>query len=87
MKNELNVVLDKLKELSAFEVLQYHNKNLLSGDNESRSRYMQNELKWLIDRVEKLEKDQQAEVNSACEMRIGIDKIGGVDFYRKTRQG
>ena len=87
MKNELNVVLDKLKELSAFEVLQYHNKNLLSGDNESRSRYMQNELKWLIDRVEKLEKDQQQEASNACEMRIGIDSINGVDFYRKTRQG
>lgn len=49
---------DKLVELLAFETLNYHNKNVLAGDEESRSRYLQRELRWLIDRVEEAMKDQ-----------------------------
>lgn len=81
----MKIIKDKLIELLAFETLNYHNKNLLAGDDESRSRYLQKELSWLIDKVVILEKESNSKSKESIEMQN--EKLEPSDFYRKTRQG
>lgn len=57
MQTEFQFILDKLRELLAVEILEWHNKNLLSGNDATRSEYKQDELKILINRVNTLALD------------------------------
>jgi len=57
MQTEFQFILDKLRELLAVETLEFHNKNLLSGNDATRSEYKQEELKSLINRVNVLALD------------------------------
>ena len=54
MQTEFQFILHKLQELLAVETLEWHNKNLLSGNDATRSEYKQEELKSLINRVNTL---------------------------------
>lgn len=54
MQTEFQFIIDKLRELLALESLEWQNKNLLSGDDATRSVYKQDELKGLINRVNSL---------------------------------
>jgi len=42
----------ELNKMYAVELLEYHDKNLLSGDNKSRSEQRQEQLKYCIELVE-----------------------------------
>lgn len=60
MKKELQKKIDylrsELQQIQAVEVLEYHNKNKLSGDNKSRSVERQSDLKDCLRLVNEIEK-------------------------------
>ncbi len=47
-KKKLKLLKDELEIMYAIELLEYHNKNYLSGDNKSRSEERQEQLKRAI---------------------------------------
>ncbi len=57
LKKKIEWLRSELEQMHAVEVLEYHNKNKLSGDNESRNRERQSDLKdcmRLVDEIEKI---------------------------------
>lgn len=57
MQKEFGYIIDKLHELLAVEQLEYHNKSWLSGSEATRSEQKQEDLKYLINRLNTLALD------------------------------
>jgi hypothetical protein len=57
MQKEFEFIICKLHELLAVEQLEYHNKTWLSGSEASRSEQKQDDLKYLINRLNTLALD------------------------------
>jgi len=55
MQGKFKEIIDKLHELSSIESLEFNNKNLLSGNDCTRSEYKQLEIKLLIEKVLSIE--------------------------------
>jgi hypothetical protein len=54
LKENFKFILNNLNEIYGIEFLEYHNKNLLSGDNKSRSEEKLFLLKDCINRIENM---------------------------------
>jgi hypothetical protein len=54
MEKDLQNCIDTLQILLAVELLEYHDKNLLSGDNKTRSEYLQSELARLLRNMQRM---------------------------------
>jgi hypothetical protein len=54
LKEQFKFILNNLNEIYGIEFLEYHNKNLLSGDNKSRCEEKLFLLKDCIDRIENI---------------------------------
>lgn len=82
MQTEFQFIIDKLRELLAVEALEWHNKNLLSGNDATRSEYKQDELKSLINRVGTLALDVAGKrpMDNPCEN----DTVGLCNLYKKV---
>ena len=48
MNNKIEQLKSELEKMYAVELLEYHDKNLLSGDNKSRSEDRQRQLEFTI---------------------------------------
>lgn len=57
MQKEFETIIYKLHELLAVEQLEYHNKTWLSGSEATRSEQKQDDLKYLINRLNTLALD------------------------------
>lgn len=57
MQKEFEYIIYKLHELLAVELLEYHNKTWLSGNEATRSEQKQDDLKYLINRLNTLALD------------------------------
>ena len=57
MQKEFETIIYKLHELLAVEQLEYHNKTWLSGNEATRSEQKQDDLKYLIGRLNTLALD------------------------------
>lgn len=82
MQKEFEFIIYKLHELLAVEQLEYHNKSWLSGSESTRSQQKQDNLRYLINRlntlaldvVGKRPTDKPAEDNTSMAERLS-DKL------------
>lgn len=61
MQKEFESIIESLRALLALEQLEYLDKTWLSGNNETRSKLKQDNLKHVIDRLNKLSIDVAAQ--------------------------
>jgi len=85
MQKEFEIIIYKLHELLAVEKLEYHNKTWLSGSEATRSEQKQDDLKYLINRLNTLALDV---ANHQPIDKIPIEETSGCGMQSlKMRQG
>ena len=57
MLRKLDLLKNELQKMYGVELLEYHNKNLLSGDNKTRCEDRQNDLIASMNLIDSIEKD------------------------------